>query len=101
LEVAANGGRVRFTRDVGSIVMDLGGVERLGIRALGGADKVTVDNLTGNDMVSVLADLNATGGGGDDGAATTWWSTPRPTATRRIRLRLGRQRAGLRPGPAD
>jgi Ca2+-binding RTX toxin-like protein len=70
VEVSANGGRVRFTRDVANIVMDLDDVEAIAFRALGGTDTFTVDDLTGTDVKTVDADLAAQGGGGD-GAADT------------------------------
>ena len=44
-DVSANGRRVRFTRDVGNITMDLDGVEEIDLNALGGADTVTVNDL--------------------------------------------------------
>ena len=65
IEVSANGGRVRFTRDVANITMDLDGVEGVAFHALGGADTVTVNDLTGTDAKTVDVDLAATGGGGD------------------------------------
>jgi Ca2+-binding RTX toxin-like protein len=68
MEASANGGRVRFTRDVGNIVMDLNDVETIAAKALGGTDTVTVNDLSGTDVVDVDADLNGPGGG-DDGAA--------------------------------
>ena len=49
-DVSANGGRVRFTRNVGNIVMDLNDVETIDLNALGGADNVTVNDLTGTDV---------------------------------------------------
>src|SRR4029077_10107762 len=39
IDISANGGRVRFTRDVAAITMDLNGVERTDFHALGGADQ--------------------------------------------------------------
>jgi Ca2+-binding RTX toxin-like protein len=66
--VSPNGQRVRFTRDVAAITMDLDGVESIAVRALGGADRITVDDLSGTDVRNVSTDLNATAGG-DDGAA--------------------------------
>ena len=39
-DVSANGERVRFTRNVGNIVMDLNDVEHIDLNALGGADTV-------------------------------------------------------------
>ena len=68
MDVSANGGRVRFTRDVANIVMDLNDVETIAVKALGGADVLTVNDLSGTDVTSVATDLNATAGG-DDGAA--------------------------------
>ena len=37
-ERLANGGRVRLFRDVGNVTMDLNSVEKIQIKALGGAD---------------------------------------------------------------
>ncbi len=68
--VSANGTRVRFTRDIAAITMDLNGVENLEVNALGGTDSLTVNNLAGTDLSNVLVHLAATGGGGD-GAADT------------------------------
>lgn len=68
--VSANGGRVLFTRNVGSIVMDLADVETLDLNALGGVDSLTVNNLAGTDLTTVIADLAATGGAGDAAADT-------------------------------
>jgi Ca2+-binding RTX toxin-like protein len=65
--VAANGNRVRFTRDVGTIVMDLGGIEEIDTQALGGADTLTAGDLSGTDLQRVETNLH--GAGGDDGAA--------------------------------
>jgi RTX calcium-binding nonapeptide repeat (4 copies) len=65
VEVTANGERVRFTRNVANIVMDLDGIESVNFRALGGADEIVVGSLTGTDVGDVGLDLNATGGGGD------------------------------------
>src|SRR4051794_28341055 len=68
MDVSANGGRVRFTRDVANIVMDLNDVERIGVRSLGGSDLLTVGDLSGTDVTRVTDDLSATAGG-DDAAA--------------------------------
>ncbi|MDG3008156.1 beta strand repeat-containing protein [Paludisphaera mucosa] len=70
IDVSANGGRVRFFRDVANIVMDLDDVERIEFRALGGADNVVVGDLTGTDLTRLDVDLRGPGGGGD-GAADT------------------------------
>jgi Ca2+-binding RTX toxin-like protein len=68
IDISANGGRVRFTRDVASIVMDLDGVEHIQFNALGGADTVTVNDLTGTNVNQVAVNLAKTGGGGDGAA---------------------------------
>ena len=68
-DVSANGGRVRFTRDVANIVMDLDDVEGVAFHAFGGSDTFTVDDLTGTDVKTVDADLALAGSG--DGALDT------------------------------
>jgi Ca2+-binding RTX toxin-like protein len=70
IDISANGGRVRFTRDVANITMDLNDVETINFRALGGADNIVVGDLSGTDVSRVNIDLAANGGGGD-GAADT------------------------------
>ena len=70
IDISANGGRVRFTRDVANITMDLNSVEKIAFHALGGADTVTVNDLTGTDVQQVAIDLSASGGG-SDGATDT------------------------------
>ncbi len=63
-EIAANGSRVRLTRDVGNVTMDLNSVERINLNALGGADTITVDDLTGTDLKQVAVDLGSPAGSG-------------------------------------
>ena len=65
-EAAANGQRVRFTRDIANIVMDLNDVETVDVVARGGADVVTVNDLGGTDVTEVNVDLAVNGVG--DGA---------------------------------
>ena len=65
IDISANGGRARFTRDVANITMDLNGVEHIQFNALGGADNVTVNDLTGTNVNQVSVNLAKTGGGGD------------------------------------
>jgi Ca2+-binding RTX toxin-like protein len=65
VDLSANGGRLRFTRDIGNIVMDTNGVENVTFNALGGADLITVNDLTGTDVTAVNLHLGASGGGGD------------------------------------
>ena len=62
-DVSANGGRVRFLRNVGNIAMDLDDVEAIDLNALGGADVLTVNDLSGTDLTAVNSDLAATIGG--------------------------------------
>lgn len=70
VNVSANGGRVLLFRDVGSFVQDLNGIERLEIHALGGADRITVNDLTGTGLTRVTVDLEGVpGGGAGDGQA--------------------------------
>ena len=57
INITANGGRVRFTRDVANITMDLNGIEHIEFNALGGADTITVGDLTGTGVTQVEIDL--------------------------------------------
>ncbi len=65
MEASANGGRVRFTRNIANITMDLDDVESIVAKTLGGADNVVVNDLSGTDLVNVTTDLAALGGGDD------------------------------------
>lgn len=65
----ANGGRVLFTRDIANVVMDLNDTEAVTFNALGGADKVTINDLSGTDMQEINLNL-AVGGAGDAQADT-------------------------------
>jgi Ca2+-binding RTX toxin-like protein len=69
-EISANGERVRFTRNLGNIVMDLNDVEKIEVNALGGVDTITVNDLTGTDVTEVDIDLGAATGGGDGSVDT-------------------------------
>jgi Ca2+-binding RTX toxin-like protein len=55
--VSANGQRVRFLRDVDAVTMDLNDVERIVARTQGGTDLFFVGDLTGTDVINVVADL--------------------------------------------
>jgi Ca2+-binding RTX toxin-like protein len=46
IDLSANGGRVRFARDVASIVTDLHDVEAVDFHAAGGADTITSPSTT-------------------------------------------------------
>ena len=67
-DVSANGDRVRFSRNIGNIVMDVAGVETLALKTLGGADVVTVNNLAGTGMKRVNVSLAGFDGTGDAAA---------------------------------
>jgi Ca2+-binding RTX toxin-like protein len=62
-DVSANGGRARFVRNVGNVTMDLDDVEAIDLRALGGADSLTVHDLSGTDLTEIRDDLAAALGG--------------------------------------
>ena len=61
-DLSANGPRLRLTRDVASIVMDVNGVESVSVNALGGADVVTVNDLSGTNVNQVTTNLGAADG---------------------------------------
>src|SRR5215470_5894737 len=72
VDIEANGTRVRFTRDVANITMDLGTIENIQFTARGGADNVTVGDLSGTGVTQVAVDLAGTPGTGQgDGATDT------------------------------
>ena len=50
IDISANGQRVRFTRNIATVTMDLDGVERIDFNALGGTDAITVNDLSGTDL---------------------------------------------------
>jgi Ca2+-binding RTX toxin-like protein len=64
IDISASGGRARFTRDVANITMDLNGVEHIQFNALGGADTITVNDLTGTSVKNVDLDLASPPGSG-------------------------------------
>jgi Ca2+-binding RTX toxin-like protein len=72
IDISANGSRARLFRDVGNVTMDLNGVEELDVNGLGGADTVTINDLTGTGINKVAIDLAPTPGGKTgDGQADT------------------------------
>ena len=72
MTISANGSHAQLFRDVGNVTMDLTGIERINVAALGGADNVTVNDLTHTGITQVNIDLSATPGSGvGDGAADT------------------------------
>ena len=62
-DMAANGERLRFTRNLGNIVMDVNDVETVTVNALGGADTVNIGDLGATDVKTVNVKLASTIGG--------------------------------------
>ena len=72
IDLSANGSRLRMFRDVGNVTMDVAGVEQVNVVALGGADTLTVNDLTGTDVTAVNLDLaSPPGSGTGDGQPDT------------------------------
>jgi Ca2+-binding RTX toxin-like protein len=70
VDLSANGNRLKFFRNPGTITMDTHGVEQVDFNALGGADLVTVNDLSGTDVSRVNVDLaGSLGGATGDGQA--------------------------------
>ncbi len=69
--IGADGDHAFINRDIGNIHMDLDNVERLEVSVLGGADHVTVNDLSGTDVKTVAVGFAASFSGGDDGAVDT------------------------------
>ena len=65
MSLSANGPDAVFLRNLANIRMDLDGVERLDLATLGGADTVTVGDLSGTDVTTADIDLAATTGAAD------------------------------------
>jgi Ca2+-binding RTX toxin-like protein len=57
IDIAANGGRVRFFRNVANVTMDLDDVESVDFNAFGGADTITVNELSGTDVTEINLNL--------------------------------------------
>src|SRR5260370_30191299 len=66
MDISANGTHARLFRDVGNVTMDLSNIETVDINALGGADTITVDDLSKTAVKQVNLNL-----GGADGQADT------------------------------
>jgi hypothetical protein len=70
VDLSANGDRLRLFRTQGVVTMDTAGVETVDFNALGGADTLTVNDLSGTDVRNVTVDLAGTlGGATGDGQA--------------------------------
>jgi Ca2+-binding RTX toxin-like protein len=65
IDISANGSRVLFFRDVANVVMDLNDTESIDFNALGGADNIVINDLSGTDVSEINLNLAAAGGAGD------------------------------------
>ena len=65
---------MRFTRNIGNIVLDLNDLETLDNVVLGGMDTATVGNLAGTDLRTVNVRLSGTLGGTAATRSPTPWS---------------------------
>ena len=70
ITISANGDRASFTRNIANVTMDLNDVETIQFNALGGADTIVVNDMSGTDVTEVAINL-ATASGGGDGQADT------------------------------
>jgi Ca2+-binding RTX toxin-like protein len=70
IDLSANGPRLRLTRDIATVVMDADGVEVVNIAALGGADTITLNDLSGTSVSEVNLNLALANGSGDASADT-------------------------------
>ena len=77
INISANGGRAIFFRDIANVTMDLNDVESIDFNALGGADNIVVNDLSGTDVSLVNIDLDARRSAG---------GTARPTQSPSTRL---------------
>ncbi|MCI0686349.1 MAG: hypothetical protein L0Y54_03795 [Sporichthyaceae bacterium] len=65
MSLSPNGGRSLFLRNVANIRMDMDGVEQLDLTALGGADTITIEDMSGTDFRRADVDLSGPAGGAD------------------------------------
>lgn len=63
ITISANGGRVLFFRNVANVLMDLNDTEAITFNALGGADTIVVNDLSGTDVTEINLNLASTIGG--------------------------------------
>jgi hypothetical protein len=61
MSLSADGDHAVFLRNLGAIRMDLSGVESVQVNALGGADAITVNDLTGTDVRHASINLSTNG----------------------------------------
>jgi len=68
MSLSAVGTQAVFLRSPGNVVMNLDAVEQLDLHAFGGADNITVNDLTGTSLRQATIDLSGSGTGvGSDG----------------------------------
>jgi len=67
--LSANGDGALFTRNVGTISMNLTSVEKVTVNALAGADTVNINDPSGSGVTQIDVNLGVAGAG--DGAADT------------------------------
>ncbi|HEV7266636.1 MAG TPA: calcium-binding protein [Falsiroseomonas sp.] len=65
ITISANGGRALFFRDIANVTMDLNDLEAINFNALGGADTIVINDLSGTDVTEINLNLAASGGAGD------------------------------------
>jgi Ca2+-binding RTX toxin-like protein len=70
ISLSANAGNAVLARDIATVTMNLDNVEGINLRALGEADRIFVNDLSGTDVVRVDLDLSASTGAGDTKADT-------------------------------
>lgn len=68
VDLSPNGERLRLTRNIGNIILDAGGVERVELLMRGGTDAVVVNDLSTTAVGSVDIDLSNGSGAGDAAA---------------------------------
>jgi len=64
-DISANGPRVRFTRNLGNIVMDVDDVELFEVNTFGSIDQTTLNDVNGTDLTQVVVNLALFGGAAD------------------------------------
>jgi Ca2+-binding RTX toxin-like protein len=65
MEASANGVRLRFTRNLGTIALDVDDVEKVNVNMLGGVDTFIANDLGATDVTELNVNLALFGGGGD------------------------------------
>jgi Ca2+-binding RTX toxin-like protein len=63
IQLMASNERLRLTRDIGNILLDCDGLERINVNALGGADSITVHTMASTSVTQVNVNLAGTLGG--------------------------------------